>query len=63
MTQLQATKVNSLIGQRQLPNELLSPRQIVLLRKIQANPNAKWKNAINKDFVEAWEAIDNMKGA
>ncbi len=63
MTQIQATKVNSLIGQRQLPNELLSPRQIELLRKIQANPNAKWKNAINKDFVEAWEAIDEVKGA
>jgi len=57
MTQMQATKVNSLIGQRQLPDALLSPRQVALLKKIQANPKGKWKNAINKDFVKAWEAV------
>ena len=57
MTQMQATKVNSLIGQRQLPDALLSPRQLALLKKIQATPKGKWKNAINKDFVKAWEAV------
>ncbi len=57
MTQIQATKVNSLLGQRQLPDDLLSPRQLALLKEIQANPNGKWENAINKDFVAAWEAV------
>ena len=57
MTQLQAVKVNSLIGQRELPDILLSPRQLELLKSIQANPNGPWKNSINKDFVKAWEEI------
>ena len=63
MTQMQATKVNSLIGQRQLPDDLLSPRQLTLLKEIQANPTAKWENAINKDFVSAWEAVASLRKA
>ncbi len=63
MTQMQATKVNSLIGQRQLPDALLSPRQLALLKEIQAKPNGKWKNAINKDFKAAWEAITSLRKA
>lgn len=63
MTQIQATKVNSLIGQRQLPDTLLSPRQLALLKEIQATPNGKWKSAINKDFVTAWEAVVSLSKA
>jgi len=63
MTQIQATKVNSLIGQRQLPDDLLSPRQLTLLKEIQANPNGKWENAINKDFVRAWETATSLRKA
>ena len=63
MTQLQAVKVNSLIGQRQLPDTLLSPRQLALLKAIQANPNRQWKNRINEDFVGAWTEIVNQKKA
>ena len=59
MTQLQAVKVNSLIGQRQLPDDLLSPRQLTLLKNIQANPNGQWKDRINEDFVVAWEEVMN----
>jgi len=63
MTQLQAVKVNSLIGQRQLPDALLSPRQLALLKTIQANPNGQWKNRINEDFVAGWTEIVNQKKA
>ncbi len=63
MTQLQAVKVNSLIGQRQLPDALLSPRQLALLKTIQANPNGQWKDRINEDFVAAWEEVVAQKKA
>ena len=63
MTQLQAVKVNSLIGQRQLPDALLSPRQLTLLKNIQANPNGQWKDQINEDFVTAWEEVVAQKKA
>lgn len=63
MTQLQAVKVNSLIGQRQIPDALLSPRQLALLKTIQANPNGQWKNRINEDFVTAWTEIVKQQKA
>ena len=63
MTQLQAVKVNSLIGQRQIPDALLSPRQLALLKTIQANPNGQWKDRINEDFVAAWEEVVSQKKA
>ena len=63
MTQLQAVKVNSLIGQRQLPDSILSPRQLTLLKKIQANPNGQWKDRINEDFVTAWQEVEEMRKA
>ena len=63
MTQLQAVKVNSMIGQRKVPDVLLSPKQLVLLKQIQANPNGQWKNQINADFVQAWGEVANNKKA
>lgn len=63
MTQLQAVKVNSLIGQGKVPNELLSPRQITLLKQIQSQPNGQWQNAINQDFVKAWEKVEAQQKA
>jgi len=61
MTQLQAVKVNSMIGQRKVPDALLSPRQLALLQQIQAKPNGQWQNQINKDFVNAWEELVTKK--
>ena len=58
MTKLQAIKANSLIGKGQSPNELFSPRQLALLKRIQENPSKKWKNAINIDVMEAWDRIE-----
>ncbi len=54
MTDLQAVKVNSLIGQNKSPDDLLSPRQLDLLGVVKASPKAKWSSAINADFLGAW---------
>lgn len=48
MTSLQACRANSLVGNRQSPDELLSPRQLALLQEIRQNPGKKWENAIGK---------------
>jgi hypothetical protein len=56
MTSLQACRANALVGSGQLPTPVLSPRQVVLGRYVQAHPKAKWKNAIGAaDLVKAWE--------
>jgi hypothetical protein len=59
MTALQACRANSLVGRRQSPNDLLSPRQQALLKKISDHPDKKWKNMIGRyDLAAAWEEID-----
>lgn len=59
MTSLQACRVNSLIGKRQSPNEWLSPRQLVLLKKVAENPSKNWKNMIGrKDLAVAWRECE-----
>lgn len=56
MTSLQACRANSLVGKSQSPDELLSPRQLALLKKIKDNPKKAWKNMIGRrDFAKAWE--------
>ena len=56
MTALQASRVNSLIGQGKSPKELLSPRQIALLD----GENGQ-KSYINKEFETSWyEAINGF---
>lgn len=57
MTPLQAAKANSLVGQRQLPSEVLSPRQNELADFIAKNKNLKWKDAIGVDLEVAWKAV------
>ncbi|MEM9917631.1 MAG: VPGUxxT family thioredoxin-like (seleno)protein, type 2 [Bacteroidota bacterium] len=61
MTQLQAARVNSLLGRRQLPEQVLSPRQQALVEYIRAHPNHQWPIAINQDFVRAWEKVEHQK--
>ena len=58
MTDLQAVKVNSLIGENRSPDAVLSPRQLVVAQYIKQHPKGKWKSAINKDIISAWEAIE-----
>lgn len=61
MTQYQATKVNVKIGNRQSPDEYLSPRQLELLSYIQKHPKKKWKNMINVDLTDAWKKIEKVR--
>jgi len=60
MTQIQATKANSLVGQGQLPNEVLSPRQIELVEQIRSKKKVEWKSAINVDIQKAWEEVGEL---
>lgn len=58
MTSLQACRANSLVGKRQSPDELLSPRQLNLLKKVVENPKKNWNNMIGrKDLAAAWTEI------
>ncbi|MBV6443481.1 MAG: hypothetical protein EPGJADBJ_05237 [Saprospiraceae bacterium] len=56
ITTLQACRANSLVGKSLSPDELLSPRQLALLKTIRENPKKQWKNMIGrKDLAKAWE--------
>jgi hypothetical protein len=55
MTTLQAARANSLIGKKQSPDELLSPRQLDVLLKMAENPQKKdWKSMIGQNVGEMW---------
>jgi len=59
MTSLQACRANSLAGKSQSPDELLSPRQLALLKKIKDNPKKTWKNMVGRmDLAKAWEEVE-----
>lgn len=60
MTDLQATKANALVGKRQLPDAVLSPRQIELANFIANNKNLDWKSAINVNFEKAWAVCNEQ---
>lgn len=56
MTSLQACRANSLAGQDQSPEAVLSPRQIELGRRAAAESGRSWQNAIGTDdLATAWE--------
>lgn len=57
MTALQAARANSLLAQKQSPNEVLSPRQIKLAAYIQQHSNTAWKNMVGEEFLKNWWAI------
>lgn len=54
MTELQATRAHSLVGQGQLPSEVFSPRQLEMANFIENNSKKAWKNRIGQDFSKAW---------
>ena len=60
MTQLQAARANSMVGSGQLPNKVLSPRQIALAKVIQSTKGANLKPAINVDIQEAWKQVEGL---
>lgn len=61
MTKLQAAKANSLVGQRKLPTEVLSPRQNELAGFIAKNKNVKWEKVIGMDLETAWELVEKIR--
>lgn len=61
MTALQSAKANSLVGQRQLPNEVLSPRQIELADFIVKNQNLKWEKVIGVELGAAWGKVEKVR--
>ena len=61
MTTLQSCRVNSQVGKSASPDELLSPRQLDLLKKVLENPKKGWKNMIGrKDLVRAWAEVVSL---
>ncbi|MBC7774375.1 MAG: thioredoxin family protein [Phycisphaerae bacterium] len=54
MTSLQASRANTLVGKGQSPEELFSPRQLSLLKKVSENPKKDWKNMIGRSVNEMW---------
>lgn len=48
MIEIQAARANSLIGNGQSPDSVLSPRQIAFAKKVAANPDGNWENMIGK---------------
>ncbi|MEL6863146.1 MAG: VPGUxxT family thioredoxin-like (seleno)protein, type 2 [Bacteroidota bacterium] len=60
MTALQAARANSLIAQLQLPDSVLSPKQVELAQYIKAHSDKKWTSAIGLDLSTAWAAIDQQ---
>ena len=54
MTGLQALRANALLGQRQSPESLLSPRQLALANQAKNTPLAQLPNYIGKSILAEW---------
>lgn len=52
MTSLQAIRANKLIAERKSLEDILSPRQLALAKKIKQQPNKKWKNQVGVPIEE-----------
>ena len=60
MTELQATKVNSSIGEGKSPNQWLSQKQLALLEIIQTKPQKAWPSAIGVSIEDAWDKANQI---
>ena len=60
MTNIQATKANSLIGSRQSPKSVLSPKQLELADYILEHQEKNWKSVINVPLEKAWQSNMNF---
>lgn len=58
MTPLQAVKVNSALGANRSPDKYLSPKQLELVKRVKTQKSQQLSSAINKDFRQAWEAVE-----
>ncbi len=63
LTDLQAVRVNSALGEKRDPIGFLSPRQQSLLAKVKATPGLAWPVARKtSDLVVAWERAQRIAG-
>lgn len=56
MLNIQATKANALVAQKQSPADILSPRQLAILDLVTAG-KIKKENRAKENFIEEWKAI------
>jgi hypothetical protein len=62
MTEMQAARANSLIGQNQSPISVFSPRQVELESFISKNLKKKWKNRVGSDdLIKSWAECERLK--
>jgi len=57
MSELQASRVNSLLGSGKDPREWLSPQQLRWLQDIQAHPRNNRKSWVQQDLQEGWKTM------
>jgi len=57
MTRMQSSRVNSLLGNKQSPDLILSPRQIHLLENIKQNPSKYKHHCIDHKIQDAWQNL------
>lgn len=62
MTETQASRANSFVGQGLSPEPVLSPRQVELAGFISKNPKKGWKEMIGEsDLIKSWAAVEAVK--
>lgn len=59
LTDLQKTRINSMLGDRMDPTELLSPRQTIMLGQINSSPS-KEDILIGVEFRKAWNRFETV---
>ncbi|MCB0854150.1 MAG: thioredoxin family protein [Bacteroidetes bacterium] len=62
MTQTQASRVNSAIGQGKSPDSYLSSRQQEIAQFVKEHPGRNWDSQINQDLIVGWEKVEEMMG-
>ena len=62
LTQLQASRINALVGEHEDPTALLVPVQRALLERIRATPDTGWPVAIGAEFLDAWKRAHEHAG-
>ncbi len=61
MTETQAARVNSALGDKSDPNRFLSPRQVSLFGVIKNNPSASWPTVVGTtDMIKSWSDATSL---
>ena len=59
MTKTQASRVNAFLSRRLLPDSVLSPRQLGILRMVKSSPETEWPDTASKaqDMTNSWRRV------